>query len=472
MIEPVDLPTAAGQDYGSGDVRHFAQGDAVDVPGMSNPTRQLAQRDNILAEKVNEVVETVNNHEQFVPLPVMRTIVAPGDQTLASNYRIPLGFEARVLNATVGASPASTDAQLDIYYNTTFGNSTGTDIVTTTSGAEFTGETSFHPSGEFIISLKNRGALTLEISASVLLTMRPVGSTGSLLVGNTAVVGPSGPPGPTGPPGPPGPAGNASSGSAGMTWRGVWSSTTAYVANDVVQFTRTYGALTGAVSSFICIQSNTGQSPDDTISGPSAYWSVVAEGGLPGAQGSQGVPGIGTQPYIGQQTVNGTLITLSSFVGYRNTLPVVGDHFSAYDIDQGGLYVANGTYLFTCNESLVLDVAAQSGPAGPAWYKGMAILNSKFGLTFQGACLVKLPSIVDGAFANYTFYNAGVSVVPQGTFYDWGTLSGTSVFACPLTINTLMAGPNQSVTNEFYVINENQGPIVAEFVVAGVAMIS
>ena len=86
-IKPVSLPAGAGLDYGSGDVRHFGLGDAVNVPGLSNPTRNLAQRDNLLAEKVNEVVAVVNNREQFVPLPVIRTIVAPNDETIITNYK-------------------------------------------------------------------------------------------------------------------------------------------------------------------------------------------------------------------------------------------------------------------------------------------------------------------------------------------------------------------------------------------------
>ena len=52
-IRPIDLPSAAGIEYGHGDVRHFAQGDAMDVPGLANPTRHLAERDNQLAQKLN-----------------------------------------------------------------------------------------------------------------------------------------------------------------------------------------------------------------------------------------------------------------------------------------------------------------------------------------------------------------------------------------------------------------------------------
>ena len=143
-IKPIDLPAAAGIDYSGGDVRHFAQGDAVNVPGLSNPTRHLAFRDDLIAEKINEVVSVVNNQEQFVPLPVVRTTVPPGEEVVVTNYRIPQGFEARVLNAVVSTVPTTTSAELNIMYSSSFGGSAGTNIVTVTPGSEFTGDVNFY----------------------------------------------------------------------------------------------------------------------------------------------------------------------------------------------------------------------------------------------------------------------------------------------------------------------------------------
>ena len=77
-IKPIDLPSAGGLTFGRLDVRHFSEDDAVDVPGLQNPTRHLAERDNAIAAKLNEVVGAVNNKEQFVPLNLSRTAIPPG----------------------------------------------------------------------------------------------------------------------------------------------------------------------------------------------------------------------------------------------------------------------------------------------------------------------------------------------------------------------------------------------------------
>jgi len=160
-IKPIDLPAAAGIDYSGGDVRHFSQSDAMDVPGMTNPTRNLAERDNLLGNKVNEIVEVVNNQEQFVPLPLVRTNVPPGEEIVVTNYRIPSGFEARVLNAVLSATPTSTSAEVNVYYSESYGGSAGIAVVTATPGSEFTGDVNFYQVGEFIITLSNTGPTPL-----------------------------------------------------------------------------------------------------------------------------------------------------------------------------------------------------------------------------------------------------------------------------------------------------------------------
>ena len=51
-------------------------------------------------------------------------------------------------------------------------------------------------------AMKNTSGVTLEIAGSIMLTMRPVGAEGTLLVGSV-IQGEQGNPGQTGPPGPP-----------------------------------------------------------------------------------------------------------------------------------------------------------------------------------------------------------------------------------------------------------------------------
>lgn len=229
------MPDAAAINYGENDVRHFTEGDAMDVPGISRPTRHLAQRDVAIADKVNEVIEVVNNKEQFVPMPVLRTTLPPNSEEIIQNFRIPPGFECRVLNAVVTSIPASSSAELDIYYAATYGNSTGTQVVSTST--EYSGGTDFFSAGEFVITLKNRGGATLEMIASILLTMRPIGATSGFLL-SAATPSPPGPPGPAGPPGGSGPTGPVGpAGTAGLVWQSEWSNIITYDDKAVVFYT-------------------------------------------------------------------------------------------------------------------------------------------------------------------------------------------------------------------------------------------
>ncbi len=267
-IDPVSLPDAAAINYGENDVRHFTEGDALDVVGLSRPTRQLAQRDVALATKVNELVAFVNNREQPFALPVLRTTLPPNSEEIIENFRIPPGFEARVLNAIITSIPPSISAELDVYYATGYGNSTGTQIISTST--EFTAGTQFYSNGELIITLKNRGGVSLEIIASIQLTMRPLGAASGVLL-TSAVVSTPGPPGQPGQPGGPGAPGNPGPpGSPGLTWQGAWSNVATYTTTDVVFWLgSSYKSL---------VSSNTGNQPDLSPT----FWTFVAQAGSPG----------------------------------------------------------------------------------------------------------------------------------------------------------------------------------------------
>lgn len=398
-IQPVDLPQAAGIQYGNGDVRHFSPGDAQDVPAMQNPTRQLAERDNLLAEKVNEVIQTVNNQEQFVPLPIIRTILPPMDETIVSNYRIPAGFESRVLNAVIASSPVSTDIELNIYYNTTFGGVSGTSVVSTAS--EYSGGVSFYQEGEFIIGLKNKTGQTLELVASVLLTLRPVGAEGGLLVASV-VKGDKGDPGPTGPRGLQGTPGTGGAGSPGMNWRGAWSSSDTYAEKDVVSFPL-YGSLT---SSFIAIVANLNQSPEDSYVSSAGYWEPVALG----FAGTGGPAGTGGAPTYLSKPVNGTFVTHADYMGVSYN----GSYNSASAVEPGR------NYSYRCVECAVIDVSGNTG---------MSMLTSANRLAFMGHADVQLPNKANNsAYCDYTTDSIQCVAALNGTsFVFGGTTPGVTV---------------------------------------------
>lgn len=397
-IKPIDLPAAAGLDYSGGDVRHFAQGDAVNVPGLSNPTRNLAMRDNLLAEKVNEVVSVVNNQEQFVPLPVIRTTVPPNEEIIVTNYRIPAGFEARVLNAVISTTPASTSAELDIYYSDSYGGTTGTAVVTCTPGSEFTGDVNFYQTGEFIVVLKNTGASTLELSASVMLTMRPLGAKGTLLVGSV-IEGPRGQPGMRGRPGPPGVPGTGGAGSPGMVWRGPWTNGVGYVVNDVVsyQYSGTYG-------SWICRAANTASTGVNDPQTDPVTWNYVAYGIF--QQGSIGPVGpTGGEPQFYDNIVTGYIVTGADY----------GTNPYSADYQAGVVSQPNRQYPVAARETLVTN---STGTAG------LCHLHSAYQSCFTGSVAVILPKTppTGDALVNYNTTYIHLHVMVAGTVDFFGTI--------------------------------------------------
>ncbi len=271
-IRPIDLPTSAGLSFGKGDVRHFSESDAVNVVGLQNPTRHLAERDNILASKINELVAEINNKEQFVPLAVPRTAIPPGTEEVITNFAIPAGFEARILNATIGSTPASADLLLKVYFASGYGNVAGTELVSTTS--TFASGVAFYNQGEFIVALRNNGVSTLDAVASLTLTVRPIGSTSSLLVGSV-IQGKQGLPGSKGDRGLKGDPGTGGDGDPGMVWMGAYNSSTSYAHPQVVSYVSG-----GVTQSYICTRPNPypPQPPTNT-----AYWDLVVSSGSSGS---------------------------------------------------------------------------------------------------------------------------------------------------------------------------------------------
>jgi len=399
-IKPIDLPAAAGLDYSGGDVRHFSQGDAMNVPGLSNPTRNLAERDNNLAEKVNEIVSVVNNQEQFVPLPLVRTNVPPGDEIIVTNYRIPAGFEARVLNAVLSTTPASTTAELDIYYSSSYGGSTGAVVVTVTPGSEFNGDVNFYQTGEFILSLKNTGASTLELAASVMLTMRPLGAEGTLLVGSI-IEGQQGRPGQRGAPGPQGNPGTGGAGSPGMVWQGAWVNGVSYAPNDVVSY-----AYSGTYGSWICRIANVASAGANDPATSNTVWNYVAFG--------VAVPGTGVAGPVGGSVQFSTLVP----TGYIVTASNYGTRPYNAEYTAGVVSQPNRAYPISAQEKGIYN---STGTVG------VALLTAAYRTCFSGSMSIILPQINTGGVVNYSTTDISLIAVAAGTMVSYGTGTNSSL---------------------------------------------
>jgi hypothetical protein len=287
MIQPISLPDGAGINYADGDVRHFAPNDGFSVPAIATPTRQLAYRDNALATKVNELVTEVNNKEQYVNIPIFRTFLPPTQSEVVTNYRIPIGFEARILNAAISSTPANL-GRIEIFHSPqTYGMSNGESLTTLelpiSTLNEFTSDTEFKGTGEFIVRVTNVGSISGEFVASVILTMRPVAPPGGALLSPGAQVyrGDKGDKGDQGDPGAPGIGIKGDDGDPGLVWKGNWaavdgfSNPVVYSLNDVVFYQG---------SSYVSLQnSNSGHTPSTSGSFTDSWWQVIARVGTAGA---------------------------------------------------------------------------------------------------------------------------------------------------------------------------------------------
>lgn len=389
MIRPLDLPSAAGLEFGNKDVRHFTEGDAADVPGLSNPTRYLAERDNVVAAKLNETIETVNNQEQVITLTVPRTVVLAASEEIVNNWRIPAGYEARVLNATVASVPVSSDVELNVYFAAGFGNNTGDVVVTTASESQ--PQTNFKQNGELIISVKNKGATNLDMIASILLAFRPIGGKGGLLVG-TVIEGRPGPPGQGGPKGGQGDPGTGGAGSPGLVWQRAWAAGRNYAPPQAVSFT-SFGTL---VSSYVC---NNSHFSDTTNQPPNtSFWDILAQGssgsvfGAPGPPGTPGTSGLGST-VCAFSAINGTLTTGTDWVG-----EAIADYPSAS-------MAANTVY----PDRLLHEAVVKSTGGTLAWLFG------SFRMAFLGSGTITLPAVAYGAVANYVNSTIQVTAASQGT---------------------------------------------------------
>jgi hypothetical protein len=113
--------------------------------------------------------------------------------------------------------------------------------------------------------------------------------------GPEGIAGPKGDKGDTGEQGPQGVQGlTGPAGPVGLTWRGVWSSTTDYVADDAVSYSGS--------AWFATEDPPVGEVP----SGSSAYWQIFAQQGAQGDIGPQGPAGPqGDQGPQGEQGIQG-----------------------------------------------------------------------------------------------------------------------------------------------------------------------
>jgi len=294
IVKPLSIPDAGAQEYAHGDVAHLTQTDELAYPAISSATRQLAYRDVLISDKLNEVIGAINNREQLITLPTVRTTLPASSTETVANFRIPDGYEARIINAKVFST--SSDATLKVLYNESYGQTTGQEIVSTMS--EVNAGTSFYGVGEFVVNLTS-STIATDVVASVIISLRPLGvQAGGLISAGT--VGQTGPRGLTGARGA---TGNNGTNGISFIWRGLHDITQAYSANDVVR--KAFGGIYSCFIAKVSIAANSGfYPPDPSVTASTTQWDLFVGAGV--TQGPQGIPGTAGTP--GANGANGTSI--------------------------------------------------------------------------------------------------------------------------------------------------------------------
>ena len=195
----------------------------------------------------------------------------------------------------------------------------------------------------------------------------PAGPTGPA----STVPGPQGPAGATGPQGPQGPAGADSTvpgpqgptGPTGATgpqgqsfsWRGNWSSATAYNPYDVVNRNG---------SSYNCVAANTNTDP---AADPGTHWQIIAQIGATGPTGATGATGsqgpAGAQGSTGPQGSPGTAATIAA--GTTTTL-TPGSNASVTNVGSSSAAIFNfGIPAGVAGTQGATGATGATGPQGP-----------------------------------------------------------------------------------------------------------
>jgi hypothetical protein len=161
--------------------------------------------------------------------------------------------------------------------------------------------------------------------------------------GGTGPTGPQGPTGATGTAGATGPTGPV-----GITWRGTWSSSTAYALNDGV-------VRTG--QSYICILAGTGNDPATD----STHWQLFAAQGATGPAGTQGIQGVAGPPGMTWRGAwaSGTAYAVNDVVSQG------GSSYICIAANTGN-QPPNATYWSLVAQIGATGATGAQGPAGPS----------------------------------------------------------------------------------------------------------
>jgi hypothetical protein len=173
-MDKLTLPGAAAQNYRNGDVRHFGPMDVFDSDAVSQATRNLAYRDAVIVDKINELITAINSSSLHVlPIVPVTVTLAPSESLVVARFRIPSGYEAKITTAALYSSVASGVTLTVMYSSETYGESSSyTQIFTLLSGSEINPNTDFYKNGEFVFKLDSISATGTDVNLSALIGMQ------------------------------------------------------------------------------------------------------------------------------------------------------------------------------------------------------------------------------------------------------------------------------------------------------------
>lgn len=124
-IESLALPNASAVNYSDGDVNYIIVDDAVHADNANRPIKNMAHRDNLLASKLNEVIEGVNSGPQAHTLESHSNTSGFSNENPLMNGAVSQGTSDR-LSRQDHVHPVDTSREPAITKNTAFNKNFGT----------------------------------------------------------------------------------------------------------------------------------------------------------------------------------------------------------------------------------------------------------------------------------------------------------------------------------------------------------
>jgi hypothetical protein len=157
------------------DVRHLGPDDVLSSVSISNVTKQLSERDYLLAASFNGLLAELKSLDQPMPVVLPRISLPAMATEWLGNFRIPAGYSASVLNAIVASSPIAGKATLEVVHSSgTYGQSGSGEGVTrlVTTVGEYSVAGAYVGEGELIFRVTSSSTRRIAVSASVLIALR------------------------------------------------------------------------------------------------------------------------------------------------------------------------------------------------------------------------------------------------------------------------------------------------------------